>query len=1088
MEQYDERTWFDPRTGDQVSLTYIGLVPDLPAGLDDLPLLRHRLALETAEVGALIEAHVVSIDQVPTLFQLLKVPIPNQDSGQAFIAAFTMPKATCSVVLRIQCAEGSTTGVREATVFGQVGVENYVRPHPYAPELTGRLPWHVADDAQWDAKFPDHPLSRARVWAHKTMASARIDPGFAQLPPFRPAAPEPDPTTTFPRMEPARNGHSLDNFRPDERPAAPSPPTNGHPLGSDHEPASHVDSTGTFQPPEPPDLPPTMYTSAAGSAEPRKPSPAPRQPSGSWTMPEAEEPAGSAESTAARLRPVDRDEPAFGLRAVPDPPAAGAFQQERFRSEESGAGPESFRQERFGGAEAAEPGRNERFRPVEAGRSEPDQPSRQFQAPEPSPRFPAPEQATPAERFQPSERFPAPEPPTPSDRFPPASPPARFPAPEPSMPSNGFPPSTPPERFPASESSPLSDRFPPSAPLEPATPSDRFPPLAPPEQFPAPEPSTPSERFHAPAPPERFLASQPATPSERFPPLAPPEGFPAPPSATPSGFHLPEPAEQAQVPRSSDRFSAPEPLDADPKPARDGWPEPTRSEPSSDTAPPEHNDARSDPAHAAEQSGFHQAFDARPGLHAQTPAPPEPIQARPTPPSLLSPEPYFDAQPTTGLPPERPVSGLHSADSFEVRPTPRAVEFPAEPSVEADARPHTSGSHSAVPTPAESPDASSQPDQPHSHQDPTRTEPLDAGPAERPHSDHPAESLNGHAALSSHPTDPERPADHLDTETPRAASTGARLRPVDPPAATTDDRLRPVEPTEPPAATTGARLRPVEAPFQMPPKAETPAERLRNDSRAIWQVPPTDPIPIPPTNGRPKPRGAPTPPASDVMHTVLVGLPIGGYLPLWQNSAITYWRMAEPDVVRDRLGVGLESRSEIDDRRFREAAMFSPDKHTLFLMDRFRDATGHLGGTTTQLLPATEDEAHGAADDRAMSELYRWLGEIVLAAGKRGEFVAVETGGWSAPSTPAVLIMLRTDGEEWHSVVETSPVPVGAPVWRDQQPVDGDTQLLVSPATDQTMRAAGLLTRFAVGTWSLHPFQLGLSFGPNPTLGEMPNR
>ncbi|HEY0451957.1 hypothetical protein, partial [Actinophytocola sp.] len=130
MDQYDDRTWFDPRTGDQVSLTYIGLVPDLPAGLDELPLLRHRLALETSDVGTLIEAHVVLLDSVPTLFQLLKLPIPNQDTGQAFIAAFTVPKATCSAVLRIQCAEGQPTGMRESVVFSQVGVEGFVRPHP----------------------------------------------------------------------------------------------------------------------------------------------------------------------------------------------------------------------------------------------------------------------------------------------------------------------------------------------------------------------------------------------------------------------------------------------------------------------------------------------------------------------------------------------------------------------------------------------------------------------------------------------------------------------------------------------------------------------------------------------------------------------------------------------------------------------------------------------------------------------------------------------------------------------------------------------------------------------------------------------
>jgi hypothetical protein len=424
MERHDERTWFDPRTGDQVSLTYIGMVPDLPASLDDLPLLRHRLTEETAEVGSIIEAHVVQLDGVPAVLQLIKLPIPNQETGLAFIAAFTVPRANCSAVLRIQCAEGPTTGAREAAVATQVGFENCFPPHPYAQDVRGRLPFHVADEAGWDQHFPDHPLTRARAWAHRMLATARVDPQFVALPPFEPAAP----------------------------------------------------------------------------------------------------------------------------------------------------------------------------------------------------------------------------------------------------------------------------------------------------------------------------------------PVAP------------------------------------------------------------------------------------------------------------------------------------------------------AVEPPAE--------------------------------------------------------------------------------------------------------------------------------------------------------------------------------------AGDVLHTVLVGLPIGDYLPLWQESGVTFWRMADPAAVRARLGSGTESRTEIDSRRFREAAMLSQDRGTLFLMDRHRDDGGQLGGTSTQLTRATEEEAYGAVDDKALSELYAWLGEVVLAAVGRGEFVAIESGGWQVPMKPVVLVMLRTDGREWHSVVETSPVPVGAPVWRDQQPVDGDTQVLASPATDQTVRASGLLTRFAVATWQMHPFQLGLSFGPNPTLEQ----
>ena len=185
MERHDERTWFDPRTGDQVSLTYIGLVPDIPAPLDDLPRLRRKLAEETAETGSIIEAHVVSLDGVPTLYQLIKLPIPGQDTGLAFIAAFTVPRAQCSAVLRIQCAEEHMTGLRESAVAAQVGFENCFPPHPYAADVHGLLPYSLADEAAWDQQFPDHPLTRARAWAHRTLATARVDPRFTALPPFQ---------------------------------------------------------------------------------------------------------------------------------------------------------------------------------------------------------------------------------------------------------------------------------------------------------------------------------------------------------------------------------------------------------------------------------------------------------------------------------------------------------------------------------------------------------------------------------------------------------------------------------------------------------------------------------------------------------------------------------------------------------------------------------------------------------------------------------------------------------------------------------------------------------------------------------------
>ncbi|MEU7531487.1 hypothetical protein AB0A74_37545 [Saccharothrix sp. NPDC042600] len=201
FRQHDQSTWFHPATGDQVSLTYFDLVPDLPAPLEDPARLRHDLAVTTGEVGCLIEAHVVPLGGVPALFQVVKVPLPNQPTGQVFIASLTVPRATCSAVLKLQAAERGMTGAREAVLMARLGFDRWVQPHPYAPQSQGRLPYHAGDDPRWDTEFPDHPLTRVRAWAHHIIRTAQVDPRFAALPPFHPtpaATPTPPAATPTP--------------------------------------------------------------------------------------------------------------------------------------------------------------------------------------------------------------------------------------------------------------------------------------------------------------------------------------------------------------------------------------------------------------------------------------------------------------------------------------------------------------------------------------------------------------------------------------------------------------------------------------------------------------------------------------------------------------------------------------------------------------------------------------------------------------------------------------------------------------------------------------------------------------------------
>ncbi|MFD7867480.1 hypothetical protein [Streptomyces sp. NPDC057682] len=170
---------------DVLSLHFFNLPPDLPAALDDGPALRGALTHHIARAGGgLIEASVKTLGGLPALRQILKLPLPDRPSGQAFIGSFTVPRAGCSTVVKIQTREEGMTGMREAVVMARIGHQDYFRPHPYAPDAQGGLPFHEADHARWDAEFPDHPLTRVRRTLDTLAQVVTVAPEFAAQPPF----------------------------------------------------------------------------------------------------------------------------------------------------------------------------------------------------------------------------------------------------------------------------------------------------------------------------------------------------------------------------------------------------------------------------------------------------------------------------------------------------------------------------------------------------------------------------------------------------------------------------------------------------------------------------------------------------------------------------------------------------------------------------------------------------------------------------------------------------------------------------------------------------------------------------------------
>ena len=98
-----------------------------------------------------------------------------------YVGSLTIPFRDFSFVLKVQCEEGSPTGFREAVLLDRRFEAGE------APSVSeGRL--HIQnwnpDDEGFDAKFPDHPVSRTRRVLDRMERSVQVDPDVRKRPAF----------------------------------------------------------------------------------------------------------------------------------------------------------------------------------------------------------------------------------------------------------------------------------------------------------------------------------------------------------------------------------------------------------------------------------------------------------------------------------------------------------------------------------------------------------------------------------------------------------------------------------------------------------------------------------------------------------------------------------------------------------------------------------------------------------------------------------------------------------------------------------------------------------------------------------------
>lgn len=160
--------------GDGLSLNFFSIRPDIPLDLSDAKGLEqfYQENVQRAN-GQIVEFHIGSLSGIPTIRTIFK--FPQQPHGMFYVASLTLPFEQFSYVIKTQCHEHGTTGIRESVVMSQLFGEGKFD--------LAELP-KISEDEKYDPMFPEHPLSRSRAYLKTIIQTLNLTPEIQQSPPF----------------------------------------------------------------------------------------------------------------------------------------------------------------------------------------------------------------------------------------------------------------------------------------------------------------------------------------------------------------------------------------------------------------------------------------------------------------------------------------------------------------------------------------------------------------------------------------------------------------------------------------------------------------------------------------------------------------------------------------------------------------------------------------------------------------------------------------------------------------------------------------------------------------------------------------
>jgi hypothetical protein len=172
--------------GDGIGLYYFPIPPDIPADLASLEDLRSGYRILAASDGnAIIEVETPMVDGCPAVRTIIK--IPQQPHGMTYLGSVTLPFRDFSYVIKVQCEEFGATGLRDVLVFeellgtGEVTLDVDAEGRltgwmqdPYDASIVSAFARNRAEAQEYDARFPEHPLSRLRLTLSHIQGTLRV--------------------------------------------------------------------------------------------------------------------------------------------------------------------------------------------------------------------------------------------------------------------------------------------------------------------------------------------------------------------------------------------------------------------------------------------------------------------------------------------------------------------------------------------------------------------------------------------------------------------------------------------------------------------------------------------------------------------------------------------------------------------------------------------------------------------------------------------------------------------------------------------------------------------------------------------------